>query len=276
MSSVLKYGAILFYTATFVLILWRVHRLRDEGDVHGRDAVVSVLWGVACLLHAIHLYPQTFTVHGLNLTFYNALSIVLFMIAGLTLLLSVAKKTEFLGLFVLPLVVAGVALTIIRPQVVAAASSVHGLQLHIVSSLFAFSILTIAAVQSVLLLTQDRRLRRHNLDGITRAFPSLHDTERLLFQMIVIGFVLLSVALASGFLFLEDMFEQHVAHKTILSILAWIVFALLLWGRRQFGWRGRVAMHWTLSGFGFLILAYLGSKFVRELILHRVPVIPLS
>ena len=276
MSSVLKYGAMLFYTATFAAILWRVYRRRDEGRHEKRSPTAPALWGVACLLHAIYLYPQTFTAHGLNLTFYNALSIVLFLIAALTLLLSVTKKTELLGLFVLPPVTAGVALAISKPQVVAAASNLHGLQVHVVSSLFAFSILTIAAVQSVLLLTQDRRLRKHHLDGITRAFPPLHDTERLLFQTLLAGFVLLSVALISGFVFLENMFEQHIAHKTILSILAWIVFALLLWGRRQFGWRGRVAIHWTLSGFGLLILAYLGSKFVLELVLNRVPLIPLT
>ncbi len=226
------------------------------------------------MLHAVHLYPQTFTMHGLNLNFYNALSIVLFLIAVLTLIISITKKIELLGLFVLPLVAVGIALTILKPEIAASASNIRGLQLHIVTSLFAFSTLMIAAVQSILLFAQDQRLRKHNLDGIMHAFPPLHDTERLLFQTISIGFVLLSTALASGFLFLENMFEQHIAHKTILSISAWVVFAFLLWGRWQFGWRGQVAMRWTLSGFGFLILAYLGSKFVQELILHRVVLIP--
>ena len=111
---------------------------------------------------------------------------------------------------------------------------------------------------------------------MTRALPSLHDSEKFLFQTITIGFILLSIALITGFLFLENMFQQHVAHKTILSILAWVLFAVLLWGRWYLGWRGQMAVRWTLGGFAFLILAYLGSKFVQDIVLHRVLDIPLS
>ena len=93
--------------------------------------------------------------------------------------------------------------------------------------------------------------------------------ETLLFQMIGAGFILLSVTLFSGFLFLQDLFAQHVAHKTVLSLIAWCVFAMLLWGRWRFGWRGQTAIRWTLSGFVFLVLAFFGSKLVLELILQR-------
>ena len=275
MSSILKYAAIVLYALTFVMILWRTYHL--NGNEHdGKRSAMLVSWGIACLLHALYLYPQTFTVQGLNLTFYNTVSIVFFIVAVLILVLSVARKTELLGLLVLPIVVASIILTIARPEVAASSLNLHGLQLHIVASLFAFSVLAISALQSILLVTQDRHLRRHQLGGMTRALPPLHDTEKFLFQTIAVGFVLLSVALITGFLFLENMFEQHVAHKTILSILAWLVFALLLWGRWQFGWRGSIAMRWTLGGFGFLILAYLGSKFVQELILHRAITIPVT
>jgi ABC-type uncharacterized transport system permease subunit len=90
-----------------------------------------------------------------------------------------------------------------------------------------------------------------------------------MFQMIRIGFVLLSLALFTGVLFLEDIFAQHLVHKTVLSIVAWLVFATLLWGRWRFGWRGQVAIRWTVGGFVFLMLAYFGSKLVLELILNR-------
>jgi ABC-type uncharacterized transport system permease subunit len=87
--------------------------------------------------------------------------------------------------------------------------------------------------------------------------------------MIATGFVLLSLALVTGALFLEDIFAQHLVHKTILSIVAWVVFAILLWGRWRFGWRGRTAIRWTIGGFVFLMLAYFGSKFVLELVIGR-------
>lgn len=275
MSNIIKYGTILIYGLTFALILWHTHRI-SEGEHSRKRGLMLIFWGIACILHAIHLYPQTFTVHGLNLTFYNAVSIVLFIISTLILILSLTKNREFLGLFILPIVIAAIVLTILKPEIAASGSNIHGLQIHIVASLFAFSVLTISALQSILLFAQDQQLRKHNLNGITRALPPLHDTEKFLFQTIIVGFLLLSIALATGFLFLENMFEQHVAHKTILSLLAWFVFALLLWGRWQFGWRGRKATNWTLGGFGFLILAYLGSKFVQELILHRVATIPVT
>lgn len=92
--------------------------------------------------------------------------------------------------------------------------------------------------------------------------------ESLLFQMIGTGMVFLSVSLISGFIFIKDLFAQHLAHKTILSILAWIIFSSLLYGRIRFGWRGKTAAKWTLAGFVLLLLAYFGSKFVLELILH--------
>jgi len=274
MSSILKYSTIIFYALTFIVLLWRSFRApTSDTDKRG---VMLLMWAIACVLHALHLYPQTFTADGLNLTFYNAVSLVLFIISTLILILSIKKRREFLGLFLLPIVIAGIALTILRPEILVATSSVRGLQFHIVFSLFAFSVLTISAIQSILLFNQERNLRNAELQGITRALPPLHETEKFLFQTITTGFILLSIALITGFVFLENMFQQHIVHKTILSILAWMLFAVLLWGRWKFGWRGQMAVRWTLGGFAFLILAYLGSKFVQEIILNRAANIPLS
>jgi ABC-type uncharacterized transport system permease subunit len=103
-----------------------------------------------------------------------------------------------------------------------------------------------------------------------RILPPLQTLEFSMFQIIAFGFFLLSLGLISGLMFLKDMFAQHLVHKTVLSIIAWLVFAILLWGRHRFGWRGRTAIRYTLSGFGSLMLAYFGSKLVLELILHRV------
>jgi ABC-type uncharacterized transport system permease subunit len=275
MSSILKYSTIVFYAVTFIVLLWRSHRSTNS-QITDKRGLMLIAWAISCILHALHLYPQTFTSQGLNLTFYNTVSLVLFIISTLVLILSISKKREFIGLFLLPIVVAGIALTILKPEIQVATSSVRGLQFHIVFSLFAFSVLTISAIQSILLFNQERHLRHAELQGITRALPPLHETEKFLFQTITIGFVLLSIALVTGFIFLENMFQQHIVHKTILSILAWVLFAVLLWGRWQFGWRGQMAVRWTLGGFAFLILAYLGSKFVQEIILNRATNIPLS
>ncbi|MEM7401590.1 MAG: cytochrome c biogenesis protein CcsA [Pseudomonadota bacterium] len=275
MSSILNYSTIFFYALTFLVLLWRSHRVSDV-KTSDKRGLMLVLWAIACLLHAIHLYPKVFTAHGFNLNFYYSLSLLLFIILTLILILSIKKRREFLGLFLLPIVIAGIALTILKPDIQIEASSIRGLQMHIVFSLFAFSVLTISTIQSILLFNQDRQLRKAEFAGLSKALPPLHETEKFLFQTITIGFILLSIALLTGFLFLENMFEQHIAHKTILSILAWLLFAVLLWGRWKFGWRGQMAIRWTLGGFAFLILAYLGSKFVQEILLNRVDTLPLS
>jgi len=144
------------------------------------------------------------------------------------------------------------------------------LQVHIIVSIFAYSILTIAIVQAALLAIQDRRLRNHRPGGLIRVLPPLQDMESFLFQLIAIGFILLTISLLTGTLFIDDMFARHLAHKTVLSIIAWTIFLVLLWGRYRLGWRGKTAMRWTLWGFLTLMLAYLGSKLVLELILQRV------
>jgi ABC-type uncharacterized transport system permease subunit len=93
--------------------------------------------------------------------------------------------------------------------------------------------------------------------------------ETLLFQMITAGVFVLSASLGTGFLFLHDLFAQHLVHKTVLSLLAWVIFCAILIGRQRYGWRGRVAVNWILAGFIFLLLGYFGSKFVLELVLAR-------
>jgi len=142
-----------------------------------------------------------------------------------------------------------------------------GLIFHVVTSIVAYSILGLAAIQAVVLSIQNSFLHKHQPGGLIRMMPPLRTMEALLFDAIIIGFICLSVSLITGIIFLENMFAQHLAHKTVLSIIAWLVFAILLTGRWLVGWRGRTAIRWTLGGFISLMLAYFGSKFVLELIL---------
>lgn len=128
--------------------------------------------------------------------------------------------------------------------------------------------MTIAVLQSLLLLLQNRQLKTRKPAGIIRTFPPLQTMESLLFGFLWAGWLSLSLSLVSGWLFLQDLFAQHLAHKTLLACVAWVVFGVLLWGRHQLGWRGGKAIRWTQAGFLLLMLAYFGSKWVREFILH--------
>lgn len=244
-------------------------RTLADGDAASKLAVLAT-WGGGLLLHALALYPHLSAPMGINLGFYNALSMVAGLISALVFAGSLRSPTENLGLLVLPLAAFFLMLDqTMRSPAFIAADLETGVKLHIIVSLLAYSLLSIAALQAVALAVQDHQIKNRHPGGLIRALPPLAHMESLLFRFIAAGLLLLSVALVTGAAYLQDIFAQHLVHKTVLSIVAWIVFATLLLGRWRFGWRGRKAIAWTLWGFFALMLAYFGSKAVLELILHR-------
>lgn len=258
--------AIVLYLLTSAALTVRLAR-HDSGQTISRTTVLLLGFG-AVILHATVLYPELITRAGLNLGFFNAASLIALMMVLVLLLAAISQPVENLGIPVLPIAASTVALTIWYPNQQNIVTSDHWqLDLHILFSVLAYSLFALAALQAILLAIQDRHLRNRQPGGFIRALPPLQIMERLLFQMIGTGFTLLTVALLTGILFLEDIFAQHLAHKTVLSITSWVIFGVLLWGRWKFGWRGRKTIIWTLSGFVFLGLAYFGSKLVLELIL---------
>ncbi|MGD2137952.1 MAG: cytochrome c biogenesis protein CcsA [Gammaproteobacteria bacterium] len=230
---------------------------------------ILIIGLAAAGIHGGMLYPTLLTGGGLNLGFFNAISLIALTTALLLMLAAFFEPVENLGIPVFPVAALSIALVLLYPakHLVSGAASHWQLDFHILISLLAYSILGLAAAQALLLAIQDHHLHNRQPGGFIRALPPLQTMENLLFQMIAVGFALLTVSLLSGILFLEDIFAQHLVHKTVLSIAAWVVFAVLLWGRWRFGWRGRGAIRWTIGGFVFLMLAYFGSKFVLELVL---------
>ena len=132
-----------------------------------------------------------------------------------------------------------------------------------------------AALHALLMTLVERRLhgqrRAVTLQGPLGALPPLLSMEKLLFRLIAVGFVLLTLTLATGVIYSETLFGQAMrfSHKTFFAVASWIIFAALLAGRHFYGWRGRIALRWTLAGFLSLLLAYVGSRFVLEVLLHR-------
>jgi ABC-type uncharacterized transport system permease subunit len=127
----------------------------------------------------------------------------------------------------------------------------------------------LASFQAALLAAQNNHLHKRQNTRFIRTLPSLEDMEHFLFRLIAIGVILLSFSLLSGFYFLDNLFGSHVAHKTILSIISWVIFTSLLIGRWKYGWRGKTAVRWTLAGFIVLALAFFGTKFIQEYILDK-------
>ncbi len=268
MNSVLTFATIALYLTGGLLLLRRLARGAEAVSQSKLPALGAGLLGA--LLHGLMVYQTILVPSGMNLGFFNVVSLIAWMVALLVILAALYQPVENLGIAMLPAAALAVGLQELGPQTpdIVAHTSVE-MQGHILVSILAYSLLSLAAVQAILLAVQDRHLRNRHPGGFIRALPPLETMEALLFQMIGVGFALLSLSLLSGFLYLEDMFAQHLVHKTVLSVIAWFVFATLLWGRLRFGWRGRKAIQWTLAGVVLLMLAYLGSKLVLELILHR-------
>ena len=235
-----------------------------------RKGFVMSAAAAATLLHTILLYAVIFLPHGMDLGFFNAAALVGWLVALIALVTLFKPHFDDLGIVLFPL--AGVSMLLAELFPSDRLMVIEGdwpLDAHIVLSLIAYSLLAVAAVQALIIAVQEHRLRRGATAGVWNALPSLQLMERFLFQLISAGFALLTVALIFGLLFVHNLLAQHLAHKTVLSILAWLVFAVLLWGRWQFGWRGRTAIRWTLGGFVVLALAYFGDKLILELILGR-------
>lgn len=252
-------AALYFYAAAAA---WR----RDDPGVPERWSSL-----LALLLQGFLLQQQIFQPGGgLMLGVNQALSLFAWQSAALLWALCWKEPLRVLGIGIYPLAAAAVLLATWWPAAPLEAPLASWKErLHIALALLSAGLLTLAAVQSALLAAQDQLLHRHTDSRLIRALPPLLTMEKLLFQLIAIGFVLLSATLLTGLWFLEDWLKQHLAHKTVLSITAWLIFAVLLWGRWRYGWRGRVAIRWALSGYGMLILAYFGSKIILEEILGK-------
>jgi ABC-type uncharacterized transport system permease subunit len=231
---------------------------------------ILALGALALPLHLISLNAAIHLPGGLDLGLFHMLSLVGWLIATLAIAMSLYQPVVTLALGAFPLAALGILLSQFAS---APYALLHGLstgaQAHILISILAYSILTIAAAHAVLLAVQDSQLRHHRGSSLLKALPPLVTMERLLFDVIAIGLAMLTVAIATGFLTLTNFFAQHVAHKTIFTLAAWAVFAALLAGRHWLGWRGPTAIRFTLWGFVLLLLGFLGSKFVLELILHK-------
>jgi len=265
MATLLAVFAIILYLASTV----RLYVSIGQPSRLNRPLVLGLGSG-AVLCHFLYwlsvIYAGTF-----SFGFFMVGSLITFVI-GLMFILSALKKpidNLLLGVFPMTALVLTANILIPSQAQPLSQSLSAGIISHIVLSILAYSVLTIAAFQAILLMIQDHHLKHKHIDGIMRVLPPLQTMERLLFEILGFGTLLLTLAIASGFLFLENFFAQHLLHKTVLTLLSWATFSFLLFAHWRFGWRGSMASKWTLVGTGFLVLAYFGSKFVLEIILGR-------
>lgn len=252
------------YLACAAWLASSVYRAQEDA-ARGRRITGLFLGLLAVALHAVLLQQGLFAKPTLSFTIAETASLIGWPMGAIALAISWLRP-RFAGIASVLMVIAGLVAATTAEGAVGFTVERQDWEIaaHIVLSLLAYALLTIAVALAIALTLLDRRLRSRRPLGWLTILPSVEALEAGTFQALAAGFAVLTLALFSGFIFVEDLFAQHLIHKTVLSCLAWIVFAILLFGRWRFGWRGRVATTWTLSGFALLGLAYFGSRIVLE------------
>jgi ABC-type uncharacterized transport system permease subunit len=257
--------AFLLYLSSSVILI-RDFVKRDH-NANKLALPIGILTTLALLFHAADIYFTMKFAQGWDLSLMSMLSIAAWLMAFIAMLAGMRSPIAHPGIVVYPLVALCLMFRVEAPSSQQTLSD-PALEWHILLSLTAYALLALAAMQSIILAIQEKQLRHKNAGGLLRKLPPLQTMEKALFQLLNAGFILLTLGLITGFVFVDDFIDQHVVHKTVLSVIAWLVFAGLLWGRMQYGWRSQTAVKWTLSGFGFLLLAYVGSKLVLEFLIQ--------
>lgn len=254
------------YLSAVALLSVAIHK--SDPRLRGLSVALA---GLGALLHVVAqsgvwVTPPVHQVSILNVFSLCALAAVALLLASIPF----RKSLYDAGLVALPIAfLAVLAEWLVPVPTTELGNHSPAVTLHVFSSITAFGIFSVAGVYAVFASVIDHFLRRHHLNRLIRTLPPLEVLEGLLFQLITAGFAVLTVSLLSGLLFVSDLFAQHLVHKTVLSIVAWLVFGALLWGRHRRGWRGRLAVRLTLAGIGLLLLSYFGSKLVLEVMLGQ-------
>jgi ABC-type uncharacterized transport system permease subunit len=223
-------------------------------------------------LHAVLLYGSVFASNGMHLGVGNAVSTIVWLTVAIYWLGNLFYNAEGLQAMVMPIAAVCALLPALFPAARALPNTeLAAFKIHLVISMLAYSLFTIASLHVLLMALLEQRLHGGELPVALQKLPPLLTMETLLFRIITAGFVLLTLTLATGLVYSEELFGKALRfnHKTVFGILSWLIFAALLGGRQLYGWRGRIAVRWTLTGFLMLVLAYVGSKFVLEVILGR-------
>ena len=269
-----------FSTAGCWLLLsglaWRASRPTAAGApvaVRAEVRIDSLLVPLALVLHAMLLYRRVLSPEGLDLGVANAISLLVWLTVLIYWLASLAFNSlaSILGLMA-PVALVAVGLQALIPtKHIVTYGGDPLFALHFVIAMLAYSLFIVATVHALVMLAEEKWLHRGVLPPFLRSLPPLLEMEALLFRILLAAFVLLTLTVVSGVFFSEQLFGKRftVTHKTVFAIISWFIFGGLLAGHHFRGWRGRTAVHWTLAGFTALLLAYVGSKVVLELILKR-------
>ncbi|MEM1174480.1 MAG: cytochrome c biogenesis protein CcsA [Pseudomonadota bacterium] len=223
----------------------------------------------AIAVHVVMLHRAVMVNGTFTLTLTSALSVIGLQLALIAAMAAFDRTLRGVSAILFLIAASLGSLTYVYTSSADPSPLTWQIQTHIALSMFAYGLLTAGAIVGVLAIIQDKRLRSGQLSPLNRLFAPLETTERLLFGVATAGFIVLLMSVLSGIMFVENLFAQHLVHKTALSLLALVMFGVLVIGRQLVGWRGRSAVYLYLGGFVLLGLAYFGSRYILEELLNR-------
>jgi len=226
------------------------------------------LCAIALVIHGRMLYIVLIGGSGAGLSMASAVSLIGLELGLIGLLGAFVPTLRGLSASLL-LLAALTSMANVGDTGAGAAELSWQLRAHVVTSMFAYGLLAVGAIVALYALLQDRRLRSGQLSSINYLFAPMETSEKLLYAITASGLTVLALSVVSGITFVEDLFAQHLVHKTALSLLALLLFGVLLLGRRFAGWRGKRAVYLYLASFVVLSLAYFGSRYILEEVLGR-------
>lgn len=253
-------AALLYFYMT--VLLWKRFKTNTTEDVANEDFSRQKLLTFGVLTAALHFLSfadQLIAENTIQFSFGLSLSLILWLSVVMLLITNINKSTENLGIFIFPL--AGLTTLLAMDNSAQSALPIE-LGIHVLISISAYSTLGLAAAQAVLYSTQEKRFSKKQLSTLFKNLPPLQVMENTLIQLVMIGFVLLTFALLSGFFFMEDLFAQHLVHKTFFAILSWLVYGTFLLGHFRLGWRGQKAASYTIWAYVLLLLSYVGTEII--------------
>ena len=239
----------------------------------GRGAIVRAVLSLALIAHGVALGHSLFGGEGLNIGFSHAVSLIIWLVMlAYTLIGFDNQLLKLVALYLAPIAALLAMLPMLLPSLRIVNYASVAFKLHFVVAILAYALYTVATLHALLMLFLEKHLHEGNLPPILQGLPPLLRLEKLLFQLLSVAFLLLTATLVTGVFFSEVLFGKpfQVSYKTVFAAFSWVIFGGLLFGHWKFGWRGKLAMRWTLIGFVLLLLSYVGSKFVLEIILQRV------
>lgn len=256
----------------FAILFYLLGSIFQGRNIFTRESRRNLVIGVgfmAVIAHAVSAVGVIRTTTGFHFGIAEISTLITLSISLLVLISSLRKPLEILFIGLFPLAIISIIASLTINSSFPPVQMGWGLASHVVLSIIAYSLITIAAMQAAFLAYQNYQLKHHHASGLVSRLPPLQDMEIFLFELLWVGEILLGLGIVAGFIFIDDIRTQEgIIHKTFFSVLAWFVFAGLLWGRHKLGWRGSTAIRGTLTGFLLLLVGFYGSKFALEYVFH--------